>query len=223
MRIKAGIVGLVALVGLGMAACGGNEPPAPPPVVEETVNTVNADSLAAAEAARREAAAAQLCADARTAIANGDYARAKSLLEQAMRDYPGTECANSASKLADGVNAVMVIRERIQFEFDMSRITDESAAVLQRKAEVLRNFPNLAVTIEGHCDERGSLEYNQALGQRRAESAKRYLVNLGLPATQFRTVSFGEERPIAQGANESAWAQNRRDEFVIPNMDALLK
>jgi peptidoglycan-associated lipoprotein len=88
---------------------------------------------------------------------------------------------------------------------------------------VLRKYPNLMVTIEGHADERGSLEYNQALGQRRAESAKTYLVNLGLSGAMFRTVSFGEERPIAQGSNESAWAQNRRDEFVVPNTEALLK
>ena len=85
MRINAGIVALVALVGLGMTACGGKEPPPPPPVVEETaaVQQPNADSLAAAEAARREAAASELCAQAMTAVANGDYERAKSLLEQA--------------------------------------------------------------------------------------------------------------------------------------------
>jgi len=222
MRINAGIVALVALVGLGMAACGGKEPPPPPPVVEETAAQPNADSLAAAEAARREAAASELCAQARTAMANGDYQRAKSLLEQAMREYPGTECANQAGTLAEGVGAAMTIQERVHFEFDKSNITSEAAAILQRKAEVLRNYPSLKLTIAGHCDERGSLEYNQALGQRRAESAKRYLVNLGLAESMFSTVSYGEERPIAQGANESAWAQNRRDEFNVTNMDVLL-
>ena len=225
MRINAGFVALVALVGLGMTACGGKEPPPPPPVVEETaaVQQPNADSLAAAVAARREAAASELCAQAMTAVANGDYERAKSLLEQAMRDYPGSECANRAGTLAEGVGAAMTINERIHFEFDRSNITNEAAATLQRKAEVLRNFPNLKLTIAGHCDERGSLEYNQALGQRRAEAAKRYLVNLGLAESMFSTVSYGEERPIAQGSNESAWAQNRRDEFNVTNMDALLR
>lgn len=224
MRLKVGFAALIAVTAIGLSACGGKQPPPPPPVVDETVAaTPDADSLAAAEAARREAAASQLCADARTAIANGDYDRARSLLQQAMRDYPGTDCANMAGMLAEGVEAVMVIRERIHFEFDRSRITDESAAVLQRKAEILLNHPNLALTIEGHADERGSLEYNQALGQRRAESARSYLVNLGLASSMFRTVSYGEERPIAQGATESAWAQNRRDEFMLPNADALLK
>jgi peptidoglycan-associated lipoprotein len=223
MRSKFGFAAMIAITAMGLAACGGKEPPPPPPVVDETTAVPDADSLAAAELARMEAAASQMCADARTAIANGDYERAKRLLEQVQRDYPGTECADSAGMLAEGVESVMVIRERIHFEFDRSRITDEAAVVLQRKAEILRNYPNLSVTIEGHADERGSLEYNQALGQRRAESARSYLVNLGLSNGMFRTVSYGEERPIAQGSNESAWAENRRDEFVLPNTAALLK
>ncbi len=225
MRFKVGFAALIAVSAVGLSACSGKAPPPPPPVVNETVATAspNADSLAAAELARYEAAAAQLCADARAAIANGDYDRARRLLEQAVRDYPGTECADGAVLLAEAVGAIVVVRDRIHFEFDRARITDESAAILQAKAEILRNFPNVAVTIEGHADERGSLEYNQALGQRRAESAKTYLVNLGLSAGMFRTVSYGEERPIAQGASESAWAENRRDEFVLPNADAMLK
>lgn len=223
MRISAGVACLVAFAGLGLSACGGNPPPPPPPVVEEAPAQPDADSIAAAEAARREAAASRLCDDAMTAVANGDYERARNLLQQAMRDYPGTECANKAGQLAEGVSNAITIRQRVHFEFDRSRITDEAAAVLQAKAEVLRKHPNLAVTIEGHCDERGSLEYNQALGQRRAEAAKRYLVNLGLPEGNFRTVSYGEERPVAQGASEAAWAQNRRDEFVIPDVNALLQ
>jgi peptidoglycan-associated lipoprotein len=223
MRFKVGFASLIAVSAIGLSACSGKAPPPPPPVVSETVATPNADSLAAAELARYEAAAAQLCADARTAIANGDYDRARMLLEQAIRDYPGTECADGAMVLADAVGAIMVVRDPIHFEFDRARITDDAAAILQAKAEILRNFSNVAITIEGHADERGSLEYNQALGQRRAESAKTYLVNLGLSASMFRTVSYGEERPVAQGANESAWAENRRDEFVLPNADAMLK
>ena len=224
MRFKVGFAALIAVSAIGLSACGGKEPPPPPPVVDETTAAMpDADSLAAAELARMEAAASQMCADARTAIANGDYDRARRILEQVQRDSPGTECADAAGMLAEGVEAVMVVRERIHFEFDRSRITDEAAAILQRKAEVLRNYPNVSVTIEGHADERGSLEYNQALGQRRAESARSYLVNLGLSAGMFRTVSFGEERPIAQGANESAWAENRRDEFVLPNTASMLQ
>ncbi|MFQ5890833.1 MAG: peptidoglycan-associated lipoprotein Pal [Gemmatimonadota bacterium] len=173
------------------------------------------------ERRRREAAAAQLCRDAEAAMAAGNYERARTLYMQAKNEYPGTTCANGADAQLAKIDAIRTIQERIHFEFDRSRITDEAAAVLQRKAEVLKGYSSLMLTLEGHCDERGSLEYNQALGQRRAESAKRYLVSLGLSESMFRTVSFGEERPIAQGSNEAAWAQNRRAEFVIQNVGAL--
>lgn len=222
MRVKVGFAALVAVSAIGLSACSGKAPPPPPPVVNETTAAPNADSIAAAEAARYEAAADKLCADARTAVANGDFERARMLLEQAVANYPGSACAEAAVELAEAVAAVIVVRAPIYFEFDRARITDEAAMKLQAKAEILQNFPNLAVTIEGHADNRGSLEYNQALGQRRAESAKKYLVNLGLPAAMFRTVSYGEERPVAQGNNEAAWAQNRRDEFTLPNVDAIL-
>jgi hypothetical protein len=91
MPSKFGFAAMIAITAMGLAACGGKEPPPPPPVVDETTAVPDADSLAAAELARMEAAASQMCADARTAIANGDYERAKRLLEQVQRDYPGTE------------------------------------------------------------------------------------------------------------------------------------
>jgi peptidoglycan-associated lipoprotein len=163
----------------------------------------------------------QLCHQAAEAVSAGDITRARSLVQQINRDYAGTECANMADDLSAKIDAITVLRERVNFEFDRSRITDEAAAILQRKADVLRAHPDLRLSIEGHCDERGSLEYNMALGQRRAQSAAQYLVSLGISADMFSTVSFGEERPVAQGANEGAWAQNRRAEFVIGNLDAL--
>lgn len=214
------VAALLALVSVGVVACGGSEPPPPPPVVEEQP-TPDADSLAAAQAAQREASAMALCDEAWRALSSGDVSRARSLVQQINRDYAGTECAGMTSELSGKIEAITVLRERVHFEFDRSRITDESAAVLQRKAEVLRAHPDLRVTIEGHCDERGSLEYNMALGQRRAESTRRYLTGLGLSGDMFSTVSYGEERPIAQGSNESAWQQNRRAEFVIDNLDVL--
>ena len=212
---------VLALSSVGVVACGGSEPPPPPPVVEEEQPTPDADSLAAARAAERESAAMQLCDEARAAINSGDLSRARSIVQRINNEYAGTECAAMAGDLAGQIDAITVLRERVHFEFDRSRITDEAAAVLQRKAEVLQAHPGLRVTIEGHCDERGSLEYNMALGQRRAESARRYLTGLGVSGDMFSTVSFGEERPTAQGANENAWQQNRRAEFVIENLDAL--
>ena len=221
MRVDLRLLTVVAIVGLGAAACGGQQPPPAPPPVAETTPQPNADSLAAARAAQREAEASRICADAESAMSAGNYDRARDLYQRAMNEYAGTECANTAGTMVAKLDAIRVINERVHFEFDKSRITDEGADVLKRKATVLQQYPNLLITIEGNCDERGSLEYNQALGQRRAESAKRYLQNLGIAANRMNTISYGEERPIATGSNETAWAQNRRDEFVIRNADAL--
>ena len=221
MRFNRRIAALLVLLAVGVAACAGNPAPEPPPVVAETVPEPDADSLAAVRAAERAAAAARLCEEAEAAMATGNYDRARSLYEQAQRDYAGTDCANTAGGQLALIDAVMVIRERVHFDFDKSNIRADAAEVLQRKAEVLRNYSGVQLTIEGHCDERGSLEYNQALGQRRAASTVRYLVSLGIPESMFRTVSYGEERPVAQGSNEAAWQENRRAEFVIENMDAL--
>lgn len=221
MRFNGRIVALLALLAVGVAACAGNPAPEPPPVVAETVPQPDADSLAAVRAAEREAAAARLCREAASAMAAGNYDRARDLYEQAMRDYPGTECADIAPVQIVIIDAIMVVRERVHFDFDKYNIRDDAAAVLQVKADVLREFPNVKITIEGHCDERGSIEYNLALGQRRADSTVRYLVSLGLSEDMFQAVSYGKERPIAQGSDEAAWQMNRRSEFVIENMDAL--
>ncbi|MEN8143682.1 MAG: peptidoglycan-associated lipoprotein Pal [Gemmatimonadota bacterium] len=211
---------LPILLAVGLAACGGQPPPEPPPP-PPPAPTVNQDSIDAAALAAAEAAAQQICADAEAAMAAGSYERARSLLQRAVSEYPGTTCANAAPAMVARMDAIRTLAETVHFEYDRSRITDEAAAVLQRKAEVLRQYPDLQIQVAGHCDERGSLEYNQALGQRRASSTVQYLVSLGVAGEMFSTVSFGEERPLAQGQNEAAWAQNRRAEFAIQNMDAL--
>ena len=221
MRLKGRFAALLVLLAVGVAACGGNPAPEPPPVVAETVPAPDADSLAAVRAAEREAAAARLCQEAASAMAAGNYDRARSLYQQAMRDYSGTECANSAGGQLAKIDAIMVIQQRVQFDFDKYNIRDDAAAILQAKADVLRKYPSLKITVEGNCDERGSIEYNQALGQRRADSTVRYLVSLGLSEDMFNTVSYGKERPIAQGHDEAAWAMNRNSGFVIENMGAL--
>ncbi len=107
------------------------------------------------------------------------------------------------------------MNQDIYFAFDQSVLTAEAQAVLQDKAQWLRSRPDVSVIIEGHCDERGTNEYNIALGDRRAESAKAFLVNLGISASRMTTVSYGEERPADPGHNEAAWAKNRRAHFVI--------
>ena len=104
--------------------------------------------------------------------------------------------------------------EKIFFEFDDYTLTPAAREILAHNAEWLRQNPVAKVTIEGHCDERGSDEYNLALGQRRAEAAKNYLVSLGIAAERLTAISYGEERPSATGSDESAWSQNRRAEFL---------
>jgi peptidoglycan-associated lipoprotein len=109
----------------------------------------------------------------------------------------------------------MFVNEDIYFEFDSAKLSPEAQTILQKKAQWLKNNPQTAVTIEGHCDERGTNEYNLALGDRRAFAAKAYLLDLGISASRLSTVSYGEERPIEAASNESAWAKNRRAHFVI--------
>lgn len=103
----------------------------------------------------------------------------------------------------------------IYFGFDSYVLTDEAKRVLNSKVEFLKRYPKARITIEGHCDDRGTAEYNLALGERRAHSAYQYLVNLGVSPEQLTTISYGEERPAAMGRNEEAWAKNRRDHFVV--------
>ena len=105
--------------------------------------------------------------------------------------------------------------ENIYFEFDSSALSSVAQSVLTGKAEYLRDNPGTQAIIEGHCDERGTPEYNLALGDRRAESAKSFLINLGIDPSRFTTVSYGEEAPVDTGHNEDAWAKNRRAKFLI--------
>ena len=101
------------------------------------------------------------------------------------------------------------------FDLDSSEVNDASRATLQANAGVLKNYPTWVITIEGHCDERGTAEYNLALGERRAIAARTYLISLGLDANRLRTVSYGSEFPFDPAHQESAWSRNRRAHFVI--------
>src|SRR6266566_1804747 len=108
-----------------------------------------------------------------------------------------------------------LVATMIHFDYDKAIIRGGDAAVLDQKVAILQANPALRIRISGHCDERGSDEYNLALGNRRATAAKQYVVSHGIDGSRIETVSYGEERPLAQGHDEEAWAQNRRDEFEI--------
>jgi peptidoglycan-associated lipoprotein len=111
--------------------------------------------------------------------------------------------------------ATAIVNENVNFAFDSSVLSDQAQQIVMSKAEYLRANLGVTVTVEGHCDERGTDVYNMALGERRAESVKNFLVSLGISANRLNTVSYGEERPIAMGQNEASWAKNRRAQFVI--------
>ncbi|HXR33369.1 MAG TPA: peptidoglycan-associated lipoprotein Pal [Verrucomicrobiae bacterium] len=100
------------------------------------------------------------------------------------------------------------------FDYDKADIRADAREALGKTADFLRNYPQLRVTIEGHCDERGSTEYNLALGDRRASAVKQYLVSLGIPADRLTTVSYGKEKPFCMESNETCWQENRRGHFI---------
>jgi peptidoglycan-associated lipoprotein len=101
------------------------------------------------------------------------------------------------------------------FALDSSDVDAQGQQALNGDAEILKKYPTWTITIEGHCDERGTAEYNLALGERRALAAKTYLVSLGIPAERLRTVSYGKEFPFDPGHDEAAWSKNRRAHFVV--------
>ncbi|NIP79936.1 MAG: peptidoglycan-associated lipoprotein Pal [Gemmatimonadetes bacterium] len=180
---------IAALALGGAAACGGNPEPEGPTQAE--LDQARQDSLDAAAAARRAAEQARLDSIAAA--------------EEAARRAAEREAASARA----------VLEEMIHFAYDRSEIRADARETLTAKVAVMRANPQVQLRIAGHADERGSIEYNRALGQRRAEAAKDFLVNFGIDASRITTVSFGEDRPLVNESNEEAWAKNRRDEFVI--------
>ena len=181
---------------VAMEAC--KRAPAPPPTpVEDTAAIRQAleDSIRMANEARARAEA-----ELRRRAVQDSIDRANALSESARRD---SEMLRSAVTAA------------IHFDFDRADLRDDAKANLDAKIPVLIANSNVTIRVSGHADERGSSEYNLALGQRRAAAAKRYLVERGVAESRVETTSFGEERPVCTESNEGCWSQNRRDEFEI--------
>ena len=120
--------------------------------------------------------------------------------------------SSSSASIMPGSEADLVVNvgARVYFDFDRFDLNDISRSTLERQSAWLKANPGVSIALEGHCDERGTREYNLALGERRANAAKDYLVALGVSPDRIRTVSYGDERPVAMGSNEAAWSQNRR-------------
>ncbi len=122
---------------------------------------------------------------------------------------------------AERQRVMEVLAERVHFEFDKSDIRGDAEPVLQRKITVLREYSDIEIRIAGNCDERGSVEYNLALGQRRAEAVRRYMMSYGLAPSRFTTISYGEERPLDTAHSERAWQRNRRADFSVTDAGSL--
>lgn len=124
---------------------------------------------------------------------------------------------SSSSTVTPGTQQDLVtnVGDRVFFDLDKSVLKEEGKATLQRQAAWMKRYPNLTFTLEGHCDERGTREYNLALGARRANAAKDYLVSLGIDGSRIKTISYGKERPVCLESNEDCWAQNRRAVTVV--------
>ncbi len=154
-----------------------------------------------------EAAKAKAAEEAKSASEKEAKARAEAERQARLREL------KMAQKLADEIRNFE--SENIYFAFDKSDLTDESKSTLREKGNWLRANGDYSVTISGNCDERGTAEYNLALGERRAHAAKKFLMGLGISENRLATISYGEERPVDPGHNDEAWAKNRNDQFTL--------
>ncbi|HIF07631.1 MAG TPA: hypothetical protein EYQ64_11985 [Gemmatimonadetes bacterium] len=187
MRIKQ-YLPVVALT-LLLSACGGGDPP--PTVVPTGPTQAEID-------ARNDSIAAARAAEAARAAAEREAARREQ---------------DRLNREADQARAT--IEAVVLFDYDESVITSAAERILRQKLPILQNNSSLRLRLEGHADERGSTEYNLALGSRRAEAVRDFLSGFGISGSRFTTTSFGEERPAVNRSDEVAWAQNRRVAFVI--------
>ncbi|HEX6135353.1 MAG TPA: OmpA family protein [Longimicrobiales bacterium] len=182
------LVLMTVLVATPLAACSRRQPPpAQQPAAPDT----------AGEGARRAAELERMRQDS--------IARANAAAEADARRRADEATARARA----------ILEEMVHFDYDESDLRPDAQETLGRKIPILRSNPGLRLRIVGHADERGSVEYNLALGMRRANAVREYLAGFGIDAARFETTSMGEDRPIATGGNEQAWAQNRRAEFVI--------
>ncbi len=180
------------------AACGGGPPPPPPPPA--------IDSAAIRDSIQRARDAAERRRQDSIRAAEAERERLRRLEEE----------RRLAEERRVTAEVMRMLERRVHYDFDRSNIrAGQDTQVLEQKLAILQANPNLRIQITGHCDERGTDEYNMALGNRRAISARRFLTDRGINESRITVRSRGEEEPLAMGSNEDAWAQNRRSEFSV--------
>jgi len=205
MRLSLPITVAATVVLVAAAACGGGQP--------ETAPAPDPDSIAREQARRDSIAAARAHADS--------LRRAQEEADRIARQ----RTADSLAAVRRENEAVMeMVRRMVNFDFNKSAIRDgQDTEVLEQKLAILQTNSGLRIEITGHCDERGTDEYNMALGMRRAVSAKQFLVDRGIAESRITVRSRGEEQPLDSASNEDAWQQNRRDEFRVSSGGGSLK
>jgi peptidoglycan-associated lipoprotein len=207
VRKSLGIVILILCLGLVMTGCPKKA------VIKEEPSVKKAEETAVAE---REKAAKLEAEKAAKEARERELARIRE--EEAKRakekEFEKSLVAKKEPGIAGEVFESKMLKE-IHFDFDKYDIRRGDTEILKENAALLMKNPGVKIQIEGHCDERGTVEYNLALGERRANSAKRYLSSLGITGDRISTISYGKERPLDPGHNEEAWAKNRRDHFIV--------
>jgi len=198
--VKKGLVVLVLIlcIGLLLTGCPKKTVVKEEPSVKKAEEPVAEREKAAKLAAEQEAAR----------IREEEAKRAKE------KEFEKSLVAKKEVGIAGEVYESRLLQD-IHFDFDKYDIRPEDAQILKENAALLSKYPQIKVQVEGHCDERGTSEYNLALGERRANAAKKYLVSLGISADRLSSISYGEEKPLDPGHDEEAWAKNRRGHFVI--------
>jgi peptidoglycan-associated lipoprotein len=194
-----GILILILCFGLILSGC-------PKKTVMKEEPSVKKEEAAKLEAAERERATRE-AQEREAAKIREEEARKAQEFEKSLvaKKEPGIEGEILESKLL----------KDIHFDFDRYEVRPEDAQILKENAALLKKYPNVKIQIEGHCDERGTVEYNLALGERRANSAKSYLTTLGIPSSRISIISYGKERPLDPAHNEDAWTKNRRAHTII--------
>ncbi|HVO36306.1 MAG TPA: peptidoglycan-associated lipoprotein Pal [Gemmatimonadales bacterium] len=205
-----GVTAGVAALAL-VAACSSNpKPAATTPQVASAAQQQESQDAAARAQARRDsiARADSLARKEALAQSHADSVRAEVMRETVAPNKDVTNLGLSASDDA-------LMTERVHFDYNKADLKPEDIQLLQQKLGILEAHPQLVIQVAGNCDERGSDEYNMALGERRAAAAKRWLEAHGIASDRIGVTSYGKERPLDPGHDEAAWAKNRRDDFVV--------
>lgn len=211
VRKSISLIVLALCLGLILSGC-----PKKTAIKEEPSIKKAEESAAERERAKLEAEQKEREAKEREAarIREEEAKKEQERKEQAKRELEKSLVSKKTPGIEGEVFESSLLKD-VYFDFDKYDIRPEDTKVLKDSAALLMKHPGVKIQIEGHCDERGTNEYNLALGERRCNSAKKYLISVGVPESRLSTISYGEERPLDSGHDEGAWAKNRRAHFII--------